>query len=409
MRILHLVPSFQHPTMRGPTRHYHFVRELSGRHKITLLALTRSEISQEAMAEMSSYTEQILAFRTHDKARRLAASGRLGNELQVRRAVAAMRRAFRALLRQETFDVVLFHGKHLFPVIADCGLPVVADFCDATAMRVGTKLRFAPWPRKPLLWLRHRQVQGLEDRLARKAAHTAFISARDRDLVMGPGSQAKILPNGVDSGYWKRRPGTTPAPNSIVFTGVMDYAPNEDAALHLIETIAPLVRREVPDLEVLIVGRDPSRRLRDLAHRHPGVHVTGFVEDMRPYLERATVCAAPLRYASGMQNKVLEALAMQVPVVATTVVSEGLRVNGTEPPVLAVRSDAEFAAATVHLLRNASDRLTLSMQGRRYVESHFCWARSAEKLERLCMDAVAQARATAPQKSKLPCPKEVTT
>lgn len=409
MRILHLVPSFQHPTMRGPTRHYHFVRELSARHRITLLALTRNDIPAEALAEMASYTEKILTFRTHRKKSRLLPTGRLGNELQVRRAVADMRRAFQALVQQETFGVVLFHGKHLFPVIADCKLPVVADFCDATSMRVGTKLRFAPWQRKPLLRLRYRQVQRLEERLARKTTHTAFISARDRDIVMGPGSTAMILPNGVDIRYWTRRPGTTPTPNSIIFTGVMDYAPNEDAALHLLEEIGPLVRRAIPDLEILIVGRDPSRRLRDAARRHPRVQVTGFVDDMRPYLERASVCVAPLRYASGMQNKVLEALAMQVPVVASTVVSEGLRTNGTEPPVLTVRSVAEFADTTVHLLRHASDRMTLSMQGRRFVESNFCWKQSTEKLERLCMTAVTGALATAPENSTLACPKEVTT
>ncbi len=407
MRILYLVPSFQHPSMRGPTRHYHFVRELGSRHRITMLALTRTDIAPEAMAEMSAVTEKILTFRTHEESRRLP-PGRLGNELQVRAAVAEMRAAFRALVAHERYDVVLFHGKHLFPVIADCALPIVADFCDATSMRIGTKLHFAPWPRKPLLWLRYRQVRRLEERLARKTTHVGFITARDREVVLGPASQATILPNGVDHRYWRRRSEERPAENCIIFTGVMDYAPNDDAAHHLIQDIAPLVRRAIPNLEILIVGRDPSRRVRELARRSPGVVVTGFVDDMRPYLERATVCVAPLRYASGMQNKVLEALAMQVPVVATSVVAEGLRTNGITPPVLTARNALEFAEATVHLLRHASDRQTLSLQGRRYVENNFCWRRSTEKLERLCAEAVAAAHATVPRRSTLGRTEEVT-
>jgi glycosyltransferase involved in cell wall biosynthesis len=391
MRILHLMPSFQHPTMRGPSRHYHFVRELSSRHRITLLALTRSDVPPEAMAEMESYTEEIFTFRTHAGAPTLPGA-RLRNEMQVRSAVARMRRQFQELLTRKAYDVVLFHGKHLYPVIADCPIPIVADFCDATSMRVATKLRFAPWTRKPLLWLRHQQVKRLERDLAGKTRHVAFISARDRHAVLGPHSDAVILPNGVDHRYWKRSSQDLPKNHSIIFTGVMDYAPNEDGALHLIQDIAPLLRRAVPDLEILIVGRDPSRRLRQAASQSPGVQVTGFVDDMRPYLERAAVCVAPLRYASGMQNKVLEALAMQVPVVSTSVVTEGLQVGGVEAPVLNARTAAEFAEATVRLLKSPDERARLSMRGRRFVENNFCWRRSAEQLERMFKTAVAEAR-----------------
>ena len=406
MRILYLVHSFQHPSMRGSTRHYHFVRELGRRHRITLLALTRTDIAPEVMAEMRTLTEKILTFRTHEESRRLP-GGRLGRDLQVRAAVAEMRAAFRALVAHDRYDVVLFHGKHLFPVIADCDLPIVADFCDATSMRIGTKLQFAAWPHKPLLWLRHRQVRRLEQGLARKTAHVSFISARDREIVLGPKSQATIVPNGIDHRYWRRRPEARPTQNCIIFTGVMDYAPNDDAAVHLIQDIAPLVRRAIPDLEILVVGRDPSRRVRELASRSPGVLVTGFVDDMRPYLEKATVCVAPLRYTSGMQNKVLGALAMQIPVVATSIVAEGLRTNGITPPVLTARNPLEFAEATVHLLRHASDRATLSMQGRRFVENNFCWRQSAEKLERMCVEAVLAAPVAVPGRSALGHTKEV--
>jgi glycosyltransferase involved in cell wall biosynthesis len=108
-----------------------------------------------------------------------------------------------------------------------------------------------------------------------------------------------------------------------------------------------------------------------------------------------------------MQNKVLEALAMQVPVVATSVVTEGLQVNGVAPPVLNARNAIEFAEATVRLLKDPDERARLSMQGRRFVENNFCWRRSAEQLERMCQKAVAAAQETASNRATSHRVKEV--
>src|SRR5262245_50209200 len=136
------------------------------------------------------------------------------------------------------------------------------------------------------------------------------------------------------------------------------------------------MRRALPDLEVCIVGRDPSRRLRAAARRSVGVKVTGYVDDLRPYFDRAALYVAPLRQSPGLQNKILEALAMQVPVIATPVVLEDLRLHGAEPPVVTVGDLAAFAEAAVRWLRQPEERRQLGLQGRRYVESHFNWRRS---------------------------------
>jgi glycosyltransferase involved in cell wall biosynthesis len=399
MRILHITPAFQHPSMRGSLRHYYFIRELSRRHSITLLSLTRQPMTKEAMDEMSQYTERILTFATHGAAEtngggrwKRFLGARIGNELGVRQAASRMRRTFDTLVRTESFDVVLFHGKHLASVINDTrGLPLVIDFCDATSMRIRTTMRFAKVTRLPLLSARYLQVTRIEKRLLKRSPHGAFISARDRDAVLGRGSGAVVVPNGVDRRYWHRERGSQPRDNCIVFTGVMDYAPNEDAALLLIEKIVPLMRRAIPNLEVVIAGRDPSARLQERARKVPGVQVTGFVEDMRPYLERASVFVAPLRFAAGMQNKVLEAMAMQMPVVATPVVADGLRTGSAEAPVRVADGILDFAESTVDLLRHPSEREALAMQGRRFVEKHFSWKSSARMLEQMCLAAAGHA------------------
>jgi glycosyltransferase involved in cell wall biosynthesis len=167
----------------------------------------------------------------------------------------------------------------------------------------------------------------------------------------------------------------------------MSYHPNAEAALFLLDSILPLVRKVRPELEILIVGRDPSSELVRVAKRYSDVTVTGGVDDVRPYLERADIFVAALRFASGVQNKVLEALAMEVPVVTTPVVATGLRVDGVEPQVVIGRTAEEIAACIVRLLGNSEERARLSTEGRRFVEAHCSWSRSAEKLEKLCLAA----------------------
>jgi hypothetical protein len=169
----------------------------------------------------------------------------------------------------------------------------------------------------------------------------------------------------------------------------MNYAPNEDAAIYLIDKILPLVRRAIPHLETLVVGRDPTPALQERAKQFPDVTVTGFVEDVRTYLERACVFVAPLRYGSGIQNKVLEAMAMEVPVITTSLAANGLRVDGVvEPPVVIADGEEKFAERIVALLNHKEERNRLAGEGRRFVENHFAWSRSAAKLEEMCFAAV---------------------
>jgi glycosyltransferase involved in cell wall biosynthesis len=229
----------------------------------------------------------------------------------------------------------------------------------------------------------------LEERLARKTPHRFFISARDRENLLGPSDRSEIVPQGVDYDYWKRSVPPS-GRNCIVFSGVMSYPPNVDAAVFLLDEILPLVRQVLPGLEVLIVGRDPSPEMVNVAQRYPDVTVTGAVVDVRPYLERADIFVAALRFASGVQNKVLEAMSMEVPVVTTPVVAAGLCVDGVEPQLVICQNAEEIAAGIIGLLTHPEERARLSIEGRRFIEAHCSWSHSAEKLENLCLAATGQ-------------------
>jgi glycosyltransferase involved in cell wall biosynthesis len=398
MRILYITPTFQHPTMRGPSRHYHLIRELSQRHEVTLLTLTKTKVTPEAKKEMGSYTKQVLTFNAFNQTelaqemqdRALSKFNRkVKRVLHARESVKRMKQAFKELVQQQSFDVILFHGKDVFSVIEEHDdLPVVVDFCDATSKRILMSLRYAGIAKLPWLLLRYLEVRQIEKKLISKTPHLAFISGRDRDAIMAKSNGVKIVPVGIDLNYWKRR-NVEPQPNCLLFIGVMDYAPNEDAARYLINKILPLVKQSCSNLEVLIVGRDPTPALQEQARNCHDVTVTGFVEDIRPYLERAAIFVAPVRFASGVQNKVLEAMAMEVPVVTTSVVADGLRVDGEgEPPVLVADKEKEFAEQILKLLGEQKERSRLAVAGRRFIEQHFVWSRCAETLENMCMAAV---------------------
>jgi glycosyltransferase involved in cell wall biosynthesis len=299
-------------------------------------------------------------------------------------AVRRMREAVARLTREERFDLMLFSGKRTFPAIEQLRtLPIVADMCDATSIRIRGSMRYARLRRLPQLLVEYQQVRRVERALVRTAAHLLFASGRDHDALLGLAqTRATVVPNGVDLEFWRRSSGERGA-DTLVFTGAMDYPPNTDAALVLIEGILPLVRRTVPDARVLIVGRDPPPQLVR-AGQQPGVTVTGFVEDVRPYLEQATVFVAPLRFGAGIQNKVLEAMAMEVPVIASPLAADGVRAEGgQEAPVHVAHDQQQFAQLIIRRLAERATTAAPDTEARRYVEQHFVWRRSGELLEQV--------------------------
>lgn len=386
----------------GHLRPYHFIRELSQRHSITLFSLTAGSISPEAMTEMANWTERVLTFDMTGSGSGRGAQkrvrglkGKIQRAWRARRAIQKMKKAFVEISSQESFDVVLFQGKHTFPVIAGCKLPLVIDFCDATSFRMEQSMKYAKALDLPWRLMRYLEIKHFEKQLLAKTPHRVFISGRDRQAILGEKDASPLVPNGIDLAFWTRKT-HDPQPDCIVYTGVMEYPPNADGALYLIQEILPRIRKSMPNVELLVVGRDPSPTLIEAARSCSGVTVTGFVEDMRPYLERACVYVAPLRFGSGMQNKLLEAMAMEIPVVTTPVGAEGIQVEAMEElPVHVAQGENQFAESVIRLMNNPQERVRLGAAGRTYTERHFNWSRSAVQLEQLCIEAVAGASPTA--------------
>jgi glycosyltransferase involved in cell wall biosynthesis len=204
---------------------------------------------------------------------------------------------------------------------------------------------------------------------------------------LAPRARVREIPTGVDPVYFAPN-GAVERPAHLVFTGSMDWYANEDAMLHFMEAILPPIRHEIPGVSFTIVGRHPSPRLRTAA-AVAGVRVTGTVDDVRPYVGEAAVFVVPLRVGGGTRLKIFEALAMGKAVVSTAVGAEGLPLIPGQHFVAADEA-ADFAAATVSLLKDLPRRKSLGIAGRRLVEQRYSWPQVAREFESRCEEVVAR-------------------
>jgi sugar transferase (PEP-CTERM/EpsH1 system associated) len=240
----------------------------------------------------------------------------------------------------------------------------------------------------PMSWVYARESRTLERferRLVSAARTSVFCTPLEQRIFdqRMPGHPSTILRNGVD--LTRFRPARDRAEaDHLVFVGVMDYLPNVDGCVWFVNEILPRIRARRPQVRLSIVGSKPTPEVEALG-RAPGVTVTGFVDEPREWLERAAVSVAPLRIARGIQNKVLEALAMGLPTVGTTSATQGVEGTPGEHFVVADEASA-FADATVELLEDPDRAARLSAAARAFVEEHYDWETLLETLDELARD-----------------------
>jgi sugar transferase (PEP-CTERM/EpsH1 system associated) len=225
-----------------------------------------------------------------------------------------------------------------------------------------------------------RRLRRLEQELCSRADAGTVVSQVEAEVFRSfcAWEGLHVLPNGVDFDYF-RPPSCPPAEQGCVFVGALDYYPNVDAACWFCREIWPRIHRRFSEAHLQLVGRRPVAAVRKLAEVE-GVEVVGPVADVRPYLAKAAVAIAPLRIARGVQNKVLEALAMAKATVATPQALAGFP-DDADIPALRASSSAEWTVAVTRLLGDAQLRRDLGASGRRYVESHHDWDRCLASLD----------------------------
>jgi sugar transferase (PEP-CTERM/EpsH1 system associated) len=243
---------------------------------------------------------------------------------------------------------------------------------------------------KAFWWSQWRKMHRFERAQCRRFSGVAAVSDVDKNTLEREFGARRVfvVPTGVDTHYF-RPAESAPDPSALVFTGAMDWLPNEDAMVYFGEEILPRIRARRPDITLTVVGRNPSSRLSARLGAQPGITITGRVDDIRPFVRQAAVYVIPLRIGGGTRIKAFEAMAMGKPVVSTPIGVEGLRVEDGRHLVLAREPEA-FADAVRDLLQSPERRRRLGSAARLLVEREFSWDRAASAFADACLATAAR-------------------
>jgi glycosyltransferase involved in cell wall biosynthesis len=235
-----------------------------------------------------------------------------------------------------------------------------------------------------------RKMYAYERAICRRFNTVIAVSQVDREQMREAFGLQEIydVPTGVDTDYFRPLGGSSVA-TELVFTGSMDWMPNEDAICYFTEKILPLVAQEIPDVRLTVVGRNPSSSLVSLAQSNERIKVTGRVKDIRPYVDRAAAYVVPMRIGGGTRLKIYEAMAMEKPIISTSVGAEGLPVRNGEELLIADGAES-FARAVARALKDARLAKALGRRAAALVRERFGWDRAATQFIEVCERAAGR-------------------
>lgn len=396
MKILVVLPRFPYPLEKGDKlRAYHQIVELSKRHDVYLFCVSHTKVTAAQRAALEPYCHAIKVVRLN----RLRCYKNIVRNWFALKSLqmgywntASSKRACRAFAKQVQPDVVYNQMVRTMPLVARLPYPKVMDFQDALSMNTERRME-----RSHGIW---RYILHFEFKMLRSSEYKAFsifdaltvISETDNEAIpRKKGGEITIVPNGVDFDYFQPRSSNL-SPCDIVFCGNMSYAPNVDAVRYLVEEIMPLVWENHPEATVLIAGADPKPAVRALASKamYPQqVTVSGRLPDIRDAYASSKVFVAPMRIGSGLQNKLLEAMAMQKPCVTTSLANAALGATSGEQ-LFVGDSKEELANYISTLLDDEELRVRIAADGNRFVHERYSWAASVEPLEKIFNELVSK-------------------
>ncbi len=396
MRILWLKTELLHPVDKGgKIRTYHMLKQLKRDHKITYLTLDDGTADKEARERATEYCHELICI-SHQRHRKFTAGFYANLALNLasnlpyaiaKYGSAEMRRQIQELTNKNLYDVVVCD--FLAPAVnmprnLSCPSVLFQHNVEAMIWKRHSEVQTNQLKRTYLVgqW---RKMQAFEGVMCRRFDRVVAVSREDSELMQREYRITAVdeVPTGVDTTFFRPRCAERREPRNLVFTGSMDWLPNEDAIRYFTTQIMPLIKQKLPDVSLTVVGRDPYPALLELSRRDPSIIVTGRVEDVRPYMERAAAYVVPLRIGGGTRLKIFEAMAMEKPIVSTTIGAEGLPVQqGAE--ILLADTPADFAAAVLRVLTDEEFASHLGRSSAKLVREQFGWNRVARRFAEIC-------------------------
>ena len=396
MKILYVCHRFPFPPKRGgKIRPFNMIRHLSKHHRVTVASLVRSDAEAAEAAGLAEHCHRFEMGRVSDPVQTLRMVARLPTATPSSLGYfysAPLARRIEDLLAQERYDLIFVHCSSVAQYVERVtDVPKILDFGDMDSQKWLEYAHYKPFPLSLGYALEGRKLEREERRLAKRFDMCTTTTRGEWETLESyrSGVATDWFPNGVDSETFA--PADAPYdPDTLVFVGRMDYYPNQECMFDFCDNVLPRLQSRRPGIRLAIVGADPSAAVTRLQDR-PGVTVTGSVPDVRPHALRAAVMVAPLNIARGTQNKILEGMAMGLPVVASRVAARGVDAQADAHLRVADTPD-EYVSEILRILDDPNERERLSRAARARMLSHHAWPASMVRLDGIIERCLASAR-----------------
>jgi len=389
MKILWVCPFFLHPTDRGAQiRTLGTLKELHKRHEIHFAALNDPRNTEGPARSNEFASRRILVPHAAPGRKSLGILpqlvGSLLNPMPLaisRYSSPLLRQKIDALIATEHYDSIVCDFLAATPSLSDLSQCVLFQHNVETTIFERHVEHSQFLPKKLFFQMQAAKMEAYERNSCRASKHVIAVSEIDAQRMEQRFGIKTVtsVPTGVDVEYFAPRKEVSPAAD-IVFCGSMDWLPNVDAVVHFVEEILPQIRLKLPDTTFTIAGRSPDARVLKAVEGVPGVHVTGKVDDMRPYLWGSKISIVPIRIGGGTRLKIYECMAAGIPVVSTTIGAEGLQYTNQKDIVIA-DGPADFASACIRLLSDEEARLGIAKQALELAQNELSWEAVSYKFE----------------------------
>ena len=378
LEILFLCPYVPHIGVHaGAGRLFNLIIRLSRKHNISMLAYLGREEEKQYIPELEKYCQKVKVI--------YRSGGSFLFDFSPKRPFyhdysLEMKKELLAMLDEKDYDILQIEYSELAHYIFHAPpIPAALSIHELISRRIFDFFRYEKNIfKKSSLLLKYLSYLNYEMNICKRFDRVITFTENDRRDLMSfsPKVNTFVVPTGVDISYFQ--PGTIKEEvNSLLYVGYFGHRPNADAVLYFCRDILPLIRRKVPNVKLYIVGAYPTSEILNLANEY--IFVTGRVDDLRPYYDKAQVFIAPVRIGGGIRGKILEAWAMHKAVVSTPLAATGIEAfDGRN--ILVANGEKDFAEKAILLLRNEELRKKMGLEGRKTVEEKFGWDKIADSL-----------------------------
>lgn len=384
MKIFVLLSRFPYPLEKGDKlRAFHQIEELSKNHQIVLCALSDSKVDKKSIKKLAEFCSDIeiihlakwkiylnLVYQLIFTQKSLQVAYFYNNSAQ---------KKINKLLKKHQPDHIYCQLIRVAEYVRKSKIKKTLDYMDALARGMERRVENAPFYLKPFLKIETTRLKRYEHFIFKDFDNHTIISEQDRDLIVNAQNhKIEVVRNGVDYSRFKYK--ELEKKYDLIFTGNMGYPPNVNSVLYLVNEIMPLIWKTNPNINLVIAGANPHRKVLDL--KSDKVIVTGWVKDITPYYLQSKVFIAPMQIGTGLQNKLLEAMAMKLPCITSTLANNALGAEHNNN-ILIGNKPEEYSEHVLTLLTNTVLAKNIAQQGYLFVTNNYTWPGTTSILEKV--------------------------